>query len=223
MTVAIFAETQSKAHGNRAFRSRFEACIKLSSGEKDFPITRVDPLFEDLYPMTGPAPSPAEWLALCIRRLAQAARQYDVMVRPLHVPVPIAILNDPNAPEKCRLASIAEDCCPQEFILEFQDTTLAQPDEGVLDAMEAFRRKGFRIGLDARRSNAAPFGARLRSAVERIRIREDELLFDETVQMRAEIVSSLGGAVILDRAQWKNVDLITSYGATHALKLIADA
>lgn len=223
MTVAIFAQTKTKAHGNKAFRSRFEACIKLSSGEKDFPITRVDPLFEDLYPMVGTVPSASEWLALCLRRLAQAARQYDVMVRPLHVPMPMAILHEPEAPEKSRLAVLAEDCCPQEFILEFQDTTLAQPDETVLDRMEDFRRKGFRIGLDARRSNAAPFGARLRSAVERLRIREDELLFDETVQMRAEIVSSLGGQVILDRAQWKNVDLLMSYGATHALKLLADA
>ena len=89
--------------------------------------------------------------------------------------------------------------------------------------MEAYRRKGFRIGLDARTSSAAPFGARLRSAVERIRVCEEDLLTDETVQMRAEIVSSLGGNVILDRAHWKRADLLVSYGATHSLKMITDA
>ncbi|MAK60838.1 MAG: hypothetical protein CMK09_07660 [Ponticaulis sp.] len=223
MTVAFFAQTESQSNGHRPFRSRFEACMKLPTGEIDFPVTRVDPLFED-QPIVGVThTSPGHWLADCIARLGQAARQFDVGVRPLHVPMPLAILQSADTPDQCLNAVKSQDCCPQEFILEFQDSTLAQTEDGVLDRMEAFRRKGFRIGLDARRSSESPFGARLRSAVERMRVTEFDLMNDDNVQMRAEIVSGLGGDVILDRASWKNVDLLKSFGATHAQKLIADA
>lgn len=223
MTVPFFAQTETRTNGPQPFRSRFEPCLQLPDGEIDFPLTRVDPLFED-QPLVGVCyTSPDLWLVDCLKRLCLAARQFDVGTRPLHVPMPLAILRSNDAPEMCLNAVKSEDCCPQEFILEFQDSTLAQTEEGVLDGMEAFRRKGFRIGLDARRSSVAPFGARLRSAVERMRVTEFDLMNDDEVQMRAEIVSGMGGDVILDRASWKNVDLLRDFGATHAQKLLADA
>ncbi len=223
MTTAFFAQTTSQSSGQRPFRSRFEPCMQLSDGALDFPVTRVDPLFEEISAGPGQIESPTEWLLLCLRKLAQSARQFDVGVRPLHVPMPLSILQDPEAPERAARIAETEDFCTQEFILEFQDATLAATEDGVLDRMEAFRRKGFRIALDARLSSAAPFGARLRSAVERLRVTEFDLLNDETVQMRADIVSCLGGKVIIDRARGTNADLLRSFGATHALKLLADA
>lgn len=197
--------------------------MELSSGELAFPLTRVDPLYEELPLAILNTESPSLWLEKIIRKLAQAAKTHEMHSRPIHVPLPVGILYDPDGPASAQKAARAEDFCPQEFILEFQDASLASMDIAVLDGMEDYRRLGFRIGLDARTSTAAPFGARLRSAVERLRISADELLFDETVQMRADIVSSMGGDVILDRAQWQKADLLKSYGATHALKLTTDA
>lgn len=223
MSRAFFAVSESRAVGPRPFRSRFEPCVKLSDGEIDFPITRVDPLFEDLPMSRASLTSPTAWMVMTLRRIAQSARQYDVMVRPLHVPAPMTLLMADDAPRHLKVASEAEGCCPQEFVLEFQDACLAATENGALDRMEDFRRQGFRIGIDARRSSGTPFGARVRTAVERMRVSAEELLINEAIQQRAEIVSSLGGAVILDRAHWKQADLLVSYGATHALKMIADA
>lgn len=223
MTARSYAQKAIAQAGQRTFRSRFEPCINLSNGEIEFPITRIDPLFEELPLHKVAVTSPAGWLALTLRRLAHCAREFEVGVRPLHAPVPYSIFSHDRGPDLCLQAVTAEEFCPQEFILEFQDASLAATEDDVLDKMEAYRRKGFRIGLDARTSSAAPFGARLRSAVERIRVCEEDLLTDETVQMRAEIVSSLGGNVILDRAHWKRADLLVSYGATHSLKMITDA
>jgi hypothetical protein len=197
--------------------------MELSSGELAFPITRVDPLYEELPLAILDTESPSVWLEKVIRKLAQAAKIHEMHSRPVHVPLPVGILYDDNGPASAQKAASAEDFCPQEFILEFQDASLASMDVAGLDRMEEYRRLGFRIGLDARMSSAAPFGARLRTAVERLRISADELLFDETVQMRADIVASMGGEVILDRAQWQKAELLRSYGATHALKLTADA
>lgn len=223
MTVPFFAPSTTRTAGQRPFRSRFEPCLSLPEGNVDFPITRVDPLFEDLPPTSSGFGTPTAWVVFALRKLAQSARQYDISTRPIHLPLPLACLNDEGLPETLRKAANAEDCCPQEFILEFQDATFAASDEEGLTRMENFRRKGFRIGLDSRFSSQTPFGARMRSAVERLRITENDLLTDEVVQHRAEIVSALGGAVIIERAHWKHVDLLKSYGATHTLKLIADA
>jgi hypothetical protein len=223
MSQAFFAALTSTSPGNRPFRSRFEPCLKLSTGEIDFPITRVDPLFEDL-PMGHTATNhPTAWLVTTLRKLAHAARQYDINIRPIHVPMPLCILQYEDAARHCKVAAEAEGWCPQEFVMEFHDASLASSEIDVLSRMESYRRVGFRIGLDARQSSTAPFGARLRSAVERMRVQEDDLLTDETLQHRAEIVSSLGGDVIIERAHWKLAELLQSYGATHALKMVCDA
>ena len=223
MSQAFFAATRSASPGNRPFRSRFEPSLKLSTGEVDFPVTRIDPLFEELPYGHSAVNHPTAWLVTSLRKLAHAARQYDVMVRPIHVPAPLSILSHEDAPRHCKVAAEAEGWCPQEFVIELQDACLASSDDLVLDRMEGFRRQGFRIALDARRSSAAPFGARLRTAVERMRVEQDDLLTDETLQQRVDIVSSLGGDVIVERAHWKHAELLISYGATHAMRLITDA
>ena len=223
MTRAIFAQSKTHQPGQRPLRSRFEICMDISTGELAFPITRVDPLFEELPLTIIETSSPSEWLGQVVRKLAHAAKTNEMNARPIHVPMPFSILADPNGPARAQQAVRDEDCCPQEFILEFQDASFSVMEVTGLDRMEDYRRIGFRIGLDARTSSAAPFGARLRSAVERMRVSSEELLFDETIQMRAEIVSSIGGDVIIDRAPWQKAELLRSYGATHALRMMADA
>ena len=60
-----------------------------------------------------------------IRKLAQAAKTHEMHSRPIHVPLPVGILYDPMDPPRAQKAASAEDFCPQEFILEFQDASLA--------------------------------------------------------------------------------------------------
>lgn len=210
-------------------RSRFETCIDLEGGHAAFPLTRVDPLYEEqpgAFSFNGRPPSvvaPSEWLVLAIRRLANAVREQKLDARPIHLPTPAAILLDPNAVSLALATVNDEGFCAQEFMLEIQDASLAASDKDSLDNFDAFRRAGFRIALDARKSCVTAFSARIRPAIERLRVTSTDLLDNETVQLRADIVGCLGGEIIVERANWREADMLRNYGATHALKLLSDA
>ena len=228
MSVSFFPRSENPGQEPSKIRSRFETCLNLSDGHAGFPLTRIDPLFEEQpqsFSMTQNRPQrgPGDWLVEVIRRLSDAAQNQQLAVRPLHVPMPIAIFIDEHA--AARAAQTARDCgyCPQEFMLEFQDASLASSDPAAFDRLDDFRREGFRIALDARKSYMTPFSARIRTAIERLRVSTPDLIFDETLQLRADIVACLGGDVIVDRATWRQSDELQRLGATHALKLMSDA
>jgi len=228
MSVSLHNENNYSGQKGPALRSRFEVCRRLSDGEPDLALTRVDPLFEEQaspFAPIGPNGfrSPGEWLCVALRKLITATNSTHSVTRPIHIPMPIAILMDESAARDAKNTVQEEGYCPQEFMLEFQDASLACGDASAMEQFEAFRRSGFRIAMDARKSFATPFCSRLRPAIERIRVNADELMYNDTLQMRADIVACLGGEVIVDRANWRDSETLEKLGATHALKMMADA
>lgn len=224
----VAADTKRYQTGSN-LRSCFETCRSLINGELAFPLTRLDPLFEEqsisqFFTNTDTCfTSPSEWIEQAIDTLGQAVRSKDDVNRPIHLPMPISVLLDEDASFSAYHACNSIGFCPQEFMLEFKDASFVQAGNTALDRLEEFRRYGFRIALDARTSFETPLSERLRSAIERLRVNGDDIKFDKTTQMRAEIVSQLGGDVILDRALWRDLDELRSRGATHCESLICDA
>lgn len=229
MTVSFSINPEHSGTQATDMRSRFETCLRLDDGHAAFPVTRIDPLFEDQpvsfgrVAQTMTAATPGDWLVKAIRRLANAATELEMAARPIHVPMPIAIFTDDRAASLAANAASEKGFCTQEFMLEVQDASLASGESEAFDCLDAFRSKGFRIALDARKSAVTPFSSRIRSAIERLRVNAEELMFDEMLQLRADIVACIGGEVIVDRANWQHAEELQRYGASHALKLIADA
>lgn len=178
--------------------------------------------FDDLTARTN-SNSPSEWVAGLIEDLAETVRQEPEVIRPMSVSLPLSSLTDKRLPSLIQRAVRAQNMCPQELMLEVQDASLVQANDEQWAVFDALRRLGFRFSLDARRSNEMPLNENLRPVIERLRVQEDELLAFEHLQNRAEIVSALGGDVIVDRAHWKYVDQLVEFGATHAIKLLADS
>lgn len=229
MSVSFPKTKETTGHPSPKIRSRFETCLNLTDGMPAFPVSRVDPLFEEQAVSFGvvantPASATASaWLFEAIQRLAISASELELAYRPIHVPVPMAIFGDRRAADRAAQAAMSVGFCTQEFILEFQDATLANGEKETFDALDEFRRKGFRIGLDARKSAMTPFSTRIRSAIERLRLTAADLVYDEMLQLRADIVCCIGGEVILDRATWQQTEELMRLGATHSLRLVTDA
>lgn len=229
MSVSFPTITENTGHPASQIRSRFETCQNLSTGEADFPLTSVNPFYDDLSVSFGRSVRPrawasaSDWTCDALKKLARIVSEEEVSIRPVHLPLPLGILNEANIAERMSIVCLETGFCPQEFMLEFQDATLASGQSETFDRLDEFRMKGFRIALDARRSACTPFSKRLRGAIERLRVNAQDLMHDEMLQLRADIVSCIGGEVILDRANWRDVDQLTRYGASHAIKLISDA
>ncbi len=229
MSVSFSVHAESAGRETQGLHSRFETCLALEDGREAFPLTRVDPLFEDQPVSFGrvqrpiSTDAPADWMVGAIERLANAAQELELKTRPIHVPMPIAILQDDQAPIRALKTAERAGFCSQEFMLEIQDASLASGDARAFDCLDDFRRKGFRIALDARKSAATPFSSRIRSAIERLRTTATDLMFDEMLQLRADIVSCIGGEVIVERANWRHAEELQRLGASHAMKLMTDA
>lgn len=229
MSVSFPVTSEKTGHDTQQIRSRFETCLRLDDGHAAFPLTRIDPLFEEQAVSFGRsarpmnAASPADWLARAIRRLAEAAQEMELTFRPIHVPMPVAIFTDERGADIAAKEANEAGFCTQEFMLEIQDASLASGEPLAFDRLDTYRQKGFRIALDARRSAATPFSSRIRSAIERLRVNANDLIHDEMLQLRADIVSCIGGEVIVDRANWRQAEELQRCGASHALKLLSDA
>ncbi len=229
MAVSFSTTLEKSAQSEAEIRGRFEACLCLETGETAFPLTRLDPLYDEMPISFGRVvhtqnwASATEWSQAAFLKLIDIVHTQEFKARPIHLPLPLGILTEDNA--ALRLCRVCEDngYCPQEFMLEFQDASLASGSKDCMDRLDDFRRFGFRIALDARRSAATPFSKRLRGAIERLRVNPIDLMQDEMLQLRADIVSCIGGEVILDRANWRDVEELQRCGATHAMKLMSDA
>ena len=229
MSVSSLFSPETQGYAPEPLRSRFEVCRSLADGEPAFPLTRVDPLFEEqavsfgrsVRPMN--ATGPTDWLVQAIAKLTSDIQSLNMTLRPVHLPMPVSIFTDGNAAEIAQLAVTEAGFCCQEFIVEIQDASLASGESDVFDRLDAFRRKGFRIALDARKSAATPFSSRIRGVIERLRVNATDLIIDDMLQLRADMVTCIGGDVIVDRAGWRQADELRQLGATHALKLLTDA
>ncbi len=231
MTLHLFPATSEFHPAPRAPHIGLDQAYCLQTGSPAFAMTRVDPVFGDV--RVGPAirgsevaapMSPTVWLANAITRLSQERRSsLQPVCRPLHLPVPSAALLDPEAAGYARQAADRSGLCPQEVALEIADSSLVMVGETAMDCIDTFRRAGFRIALDCRRSWEFPFCARLRGAVMRLRANAIDLAFDEDLQRRSICIADAEGQVILDRCYWRDVDMLTSVGASHSLRLLADA
>ena len=143
--------------------------------------------------------------------------------RPIAVCAPAAALAHPDAPMAAEAAAARANLCPQEFRLEFSDASLIEQDDLGAVHMERFFRRGFRIGLDGRRSWRMPLGASARVMVEAIRL--DALTLSDIASLndRLETAESSDILVYLENARWRDAETYTKLGVSAAVAPRADS
>jgi hypothetical protein len=205
---------------------RFRPVVKLSDGAAYGMHGETDIAFEDtLQPrhfIEHNLPSSAAWLGDVIERCGKLASQTDTRLRPISVTAPMAALADRDGPMAAEAGVMRAGLLPQEIRIDFYDSSVVALEDLALDRVDAFRKRGFRVGLDARRSWRTPMGARARMTFEAIRIEPARMEMLDVPMSRMEVAAADGIAIIAENARWRDCEKLAAIGVHYALAPKAD-
>jgi hypothetical protein len=158
-----------------------------------------------------------------IERACRLAEDANATGRPLSITAPLAALADPDLAMACEAGVRRTHLLPQEVRIDFPDVSVASLEEFALDRLDAVRKRGFRVGLDARRSWRTPLNTRARLTFEAIRLSPD--MFEQLAipASRIEVAAADGVALIAENARWRDTDKLAQLGIHFALSPRADS
>lgn len=202
-------------------RLRFRPVVRLADGEAFGLHTEADINFEDTFQprhlSDAAHPSAAAWLGDLIERAGRLARDTGMEARPLSIQAPMAALSDKDAPMAAEAGAIRAGLLPQEVRIDFCDASVSTLEDLALDRVDAFRRKGFRVGLDARKSWRTPMGARARMTFEAVRLDPSRCEQLEIPMSRLEVAAADGVALIAENVRWRDTDRLAELGVSFAI------
>lgn len=212
----------------RAPRLRFQPVVRLDDGAPFGFQAESDIQFEDTardfgcnYSETNEGAG--EWLGNLIERTARLAGDTGNNSRPISINAPLAALTDRDAPMAAEAGAHRGGLLPQEIRIDFVDASLASLEDFAMDRVEAFRARGFRVGLDARKTWHTPMSARARMTFEAILIDPRVLQHMEIPVSRVEIAAAEGVALIAENVHWRDADELAAVGIHFAVAPRADA
>jgi len=207
-------------------RLRFRPVVRLADGAAFGMHAEADINFEDtLRPRhfsNAAHPSAAGWLGELIERAGRLAQDSGANNRPLSISAPMAALADKDAPMAAEAGAARAGILPQEIRIDFCDASVSSLEDLALDRVDAFRRKGFRVGLDARKSWRTPMGARARMTFEAVRLDPARCEVLEVPMTRLEVASADGIALIAENVRWRDTDKLAELGISFAMSPRAD-
>jgi hypothetical protein len=208
-------------------RLRFKPIVRLADGAAFGMHAETDISFEDTFQQRhlsdAAHPSSAAWLGELIERAGRLAQDTATTLRPISITCPMAALSDPDAPMAAEAGAKRAGLLTQEFRLDFLDASIVALEDLALDRIDAFRRKGFRVGLDARKSWRTPMGARSRMTFEAVRLDAAQMDGLEIPMTRLEVSSSDGVALIAENVRWRDAERLANQGIHFALAPKADS
>jgi len=207
-------------------RLRFRPVVRLRDGAPFGMHADADIAFEDTFQprhLTDAAhPSAAGWLGDLIERSARLAHDTGTL-RPVSVTAPLAALSDQDAPMAAEAGVRRSNLLPQEVRIDFSDASIVALEDLALDRLDAFRRRGFRIGLDARKTWRTPMGARARMTFEAIRLDPSRCEVLEVPMTRLEVAAADGVALIAENVRWRDAEKLAEAGIHFAMAPRADS
>jgi len=207
-------------------RLRFRPVVRLADGEAFGMHAEADISFEDTFRprhlSDATHPSAAGWLGDLIERTGRLARDTGANHRPLSISAPMAALADKDAPMAAEAGAARAGILPQEVRIDFCDASVSALDDLALDRVDAFRRRGFRVGLDARKSWRTPMGARARMTFEAVRLDPSRCEALDIPMSRLEVAAADGIALIAENVRWRDTDNLAELGISFAMAPRAD-
>lgn len=207
-------------------RLRFRPVVRLSDGSTFGMHAEADIAFEDTFRARHltdvDLPSAAGWLGDLIERACRLAQDTQTMPRPMSILAPMAALADKDAPMAAEAAVARAGALAQEIRLDFSDASVCALEDLALDRVDAFRRRGFRVGLDARTSWRTAMGARARLTFEAVRLDPSRCEVLEIPMTRIEVASADGIALIAENVRWRDAEKLADMGVHFAVSPRAD-
>ena len=219
--------TPSRKVANQS-NCRFDPIVYLQTGE----IVGSASVFRDQHeemPKFGrqisenESQSAAQWTVNQLRTAAATAGRSCDIARPIHIPAPFAAVADAETPRLCDEFLQRSSFCAQEFVIELNDSALGMIPEMRLERVEAFRRRGFRVGLDARKSFETPLCENLRLLLDSIHIREINLRSNPTLAEQVFAAADSGILVIADEVYYRDADELADHGIHYGVRVRTDA
>ncbi len=208
-------------------RLRFKPIVRMADGAAFGMHCDTDIAFEDTFQprhlSDAAVPSAAAWLGDLIERAGRLAQDTATTLRPISITAPMAALSDPDAPMAAEAGVKRANLLCQEFRIEFIDASIVALEDLALDRIDNFRRRGFRVGLDARKSWRTPMGARARMAFEAIRLDPAYMGALEVPPSRLEVSSADGIALIAENVRWRDAEKLAQQGIHFAAAPKADS
>lgn len=214
-----------------AARNRLLPVMHLETGEAVLLFAETEKRFEEraVFGRTAAAAesseavSPAQWMAGHIEAVAHDAHSRTTE-RPVIVELPLVALIDPDTAVACDAAIARTHLCPQEICLEIQDAALALPAaRNAQERIEALRKCGFRVSLNATRSWQCPLSHSMRILLDSLRVDARKIEADEDLQDRIEAAASSGMLVIAEHANWRDSYYLGGLGVEYGFRMRADA
>ena len=207
---------------------RFQPVVHLLRGDIVNSLAETPKRFEERVSFGAPGLmkeciSPALWIAHKLETAARVARDESMQARPIIIEAPIAAMMHPDTPMACEAAASRSHILPQEFCIEVEDATLAQSRSEIARSIEALRRHGFRVGVDARRTWCSPLDTSLRLMLDSVRINADELWKESDLRGRVDAAANCGMAVIAEHAFYRDAEDLADLGVDYACRPRADA
>lgn len=207
-------------------RLRFRPVVRLSDGSAFGMHAEADIAFEDTFRTRHltdvDLPSAAGWLGDLIERACRLAQDTQTMPRPMSILAPMAALADKDAPMAAEAAVARVGALAQEIRLDFCDASVCALEDLALDSLDAFRRRGFRVGLDARTSWRTAMGTRARLTFEAVRLDPSRCVALEIPMTRIEVASADGIALIAENVHWRDAEKLADMGVHFAMSPKAD-
>jgi hypothetical protein len=205
-------------------RLRFRPVVRLADGEAFGLHAETDRQFGEVRfgHHDNTEASAGGWLGDLIERAARLAAETGVTQRPLSVTAPMAALFDRDAPMAAEAACMRARTLPSEIRIDFDDASVTALEDFAMDRLDAFRRKGFRVGLDARTSWRTPMSARARSTFEAVRVDMGTCISNDVPLSRLEAASADGVALIAENAFWRDAADLAGVGVHFAISPRAD-
>ncbi|MEO0466363.1 MAG: EAL domain-containing protein [Pseudomonadota bacterium] len=169
------------------------------------------------------SPCPAEWLGLHVEDALVLASGSGRKDGPIHIAAPVPALSHPDSADACEAAVRRARACPQEICLDFDDTAFVDSGADATTHVSALRRRGFRVGIDARRSWQSATTPTLRMLIDTVRITARQLDTEQDLVERVLSVAEEGVAIMADGARWRDSHDLCELGVSFATAPRADA
>ena len=222
---------QFEAAEAASVRNRLLPVMHLETGEAVLLFAETEKRFEERA-VFGPATfaaegsevaSPAQWIAEHVEAVAHDAHNRTTE-RPVIVELPLVALIHPDTAMACDAAIARTRLCPQEICLDVQDAALALPAaRSAKEGIEALRRCGFRVSINATRSWQAPLDHSLRLLLDSLRVDARKIEDDVALQDRIEAAACAGMLVIAENAHWRDSYFLNELGIEYGFRMRADS
>lgn len=172
---------------------------------------------------TKPQINVLDWISRSIQDLAVICETLAYNERPIILPIPASALSQPGLIEACTQAIAQTRFAHQEISFEIKDCAIASSTYSLQWLITNFRKIGFRVSIDARKSWAATLPAPCWLMIDTLRVFPHQMDTETELEDMIANARAAGVAIVAEKPFWRDGEYLASLGIDYGLSPFADA